>query len=253
MKKQNLYTITILRNMGSPISWTVRARSIVLLTLLAFLIGIVEIIGLVDYLALYSTSKNLNTELEIAKERVHQLDSHLKQIESVRLEAEKGNPLKDGSLEVGLLTQEKFSTQGVWISQATKKTLTAEGMRLEATNTDVELVRDELRFIVRLENSSNPPKEIGGYFCITLVNKEALPVFYKSATGGALGNDGFPSSYKSGVQYFAAPNKMTRVKLNYKLKGEAEFYTHMMVFAYSYKGALLAKKTVPLSKNLFFE
>ena len=253
MKKQNLYTITVLRNMGAPISWTIRARTLILVVLVILVGGIFNVFGLVDYLSLYSQVKDLNQELSTAKSKISELDHHLTQIDNFRLETGKDNPLKDGSLEVGLLTQNPFSTDGVWISQSESKSLAAEGMRLEVTKTHVELVRDELRFIIRLENYSNPPEEVGGYVCITLVNKEGLPIEYKSATGGSLGNDGFPSSYKSGVQYFSAPGKMSRVKLNYKLKGAEEFYTHMMIFAYSYKGALLTKETIPLKKTIFFE
>jgi len=207
-----------------------------------------------DYFLLSAELNRVKANLEESTAKFTQLDSHLHALETNRLAKAKAN-LQNGLLEDQLLEQSEFKTDGLWVAKSPTQqgSIQAEGLALDVPKTHVELKGDRLNMIVRVQNLSNPPQDVGGYLCITMVNKDQFPVVYTSATGGDLGAEGFPVSYKSGVQFYVGPDKWRRVKYKYKLAAKDEYYTHMTLFLYSYRGTLLHKRSVPIKKEIFFE
>jgi len=111
---------------------------------------------------------------------------------------------------------------------------------------------DVLNLAVKIKNTSNPPEPVGGYVCITLVNNDVSPALYKSVTEGEVGDNGFPSSYKSGKPYYVK-RRNSNSRFKYGLTKVNEYYTDAMVFLYSYQGTLLNRSQYSLNKEIFLE
>ncbi len=255
MKDAALYTITILRNYGRPVSLTLKGRTLVAGIAGLLLALAMVLFGAVDYIMLNLEVHHLNNQLEDTNSKLAVLDKHVQEMDAARFR--QGQPAADEptDLQAKLLAQQPFSAEGLWISGPAEggPEVKREGLSVEIASTEVDLNGETLEFDVTLHNTSNPAVEVGGYLCLTLVNQDVFPVVYKSISAGALGEDGFPVSYKSGEQYFVGPDKERKVKLTYKLTAKDEYWTHVAVFGFSYKGTLLSKKTIPLQREIFFE
>ncbi len=252
MKEKVHYTITILRNYGSPVSFTLERKKVWLALIALLSLSVLLVFMVSDYLVLSARQKTLRLSMQAQGKKIIALNHHLQEIEKARLAKANQSPLQDGSLEESLTQQEEVDTTGLWIGGGSES-VKVESLDLEIPKTLVELHGDRLSIYVRIQNISVPPQDIGGYIFVSLINKDVAPITYTAVTGGKLGKDGFPESYKSGNQFFIGPNKFRKVALHYKLSTKEEFYTDMTIFLYSYRGTLLHKKTLPLDKKLFLE
>lgn len=253
MEQKEVYTITILRNYGEPISLTLRRKSLILAILVVALVFGLLMVASIDYLLLGKQAKELSRNLESAQKKLVFLTKEIRQMDSERFK--EGVDIEKSMLQAKLINQKKVDTAGLAQGrfQATEEETFEEGTQILVDQLNVRLRGDQLRFQVTLNNKSNPPKDQGGYLCLTLINEEEVPTAYKAATGGALGQEGFPLTYKSGRQYVVGTRRAKTVKVDYKLESADEYYTHVMILIYSYQGSLLTRTTEPLDRNIFFE
>ncbi len=154
-----------------------------------------------------------------------------------------------------ILSKPDFSTEGSWYTE--KSTLSAEDL-LEGTHSveierfDASVKGDDLNILIKLLNASNPIQNIGGYICITLKNSDHSPPQYKSVLKGAIGENGYPASYKTGKQYLIKRRSST-MRFKFTLTEVNEYYTDAIVFLYTYKGRLLGNKAIELKREIFLE
>jgi len=251
----DIYTVTVVRNFGIPLSFTIAKRKVALIAFLAALVVGFLLFAALDYLVLRSQNAKVKHQLSIAQAKVEVL------IEQARVADQK--VYGAGQIDSGrsqykkqLTDQPEFSTQNLW--EQARGSLSDEelqqGSAVDVKKFSAKVKGDLLSLAVTLENRSNPDQSIGGYLCITLVNEENSPVNYKSATGGALGEKGYPSSYKFGRQYFIKSRGGKRsIHQTLALKETNEYYTSAVLFVYSYKGTLLGRTVRRLNKSIFIE
>ena len=255
MDAPNIYTITIIRNFGSPISFTIR-RWKAQLFLAAFL-------ALASYAAwevflhwrLKEESRELRKELSDSKKKIGMLTAQIAKYDNALYQGQ--GETNSFALEETLTEQPAVKSEGVWITNR-RNLLTQdipEEKELEIANFSPHLRGDDLHISIRVANTSQGAKDIGGYINITLVNNDQSPPIYKSATGGSLGNNGFPSTYKSGRQFQINKRRKTRtVRIKpFRLTDADEYYTDALLLVHSYKGRLLFKRTMPLDRGIFLE
>lgn len=261
MNGSNFYTITIIRNIGIPISFTVKKWK-----LLFFILALFALIGFLcfeafNYLKLREEGAILKTKLDNSEKKVVLLTSQIAHIDNEQFNHQENynQPALSGnqSLISGtVLTQPNIATEAIWVADQEKsgKNDQNETSSLEVTKLDTRLKNDDLFLKVELTNTSAEAKPLGGYLCITLVNNDVSPTKYTLATGGTLGEKGFPSTYKSGRQYLLKKNRRTRsYRIKYELTEPNEYYTDAILLSYSYKGRLLNKQIIPIDRNIFLE
>ena len=255
MDEQDIYTVTIVRNIGIPISFTIRRWKVLFLFGFLVFLSLVLVIGAIDYFFLRYKSQQLASELKETRNRSELLTDQIARLDHDRYwinAADKAKELADN--KEGIIEQSDFTTEGIWITN--KPTLSDEELqegRFVEVDTFSSVVRgDILRLTVKIKNNSNPPQVVGGYICITLVNNDQSPPVYESATEGEVSGNGFPSSYKSGKNYYIKRRTSTS-RMNFKLTKVNEYYTDALVFLYSYKGTLLNRAEFTLNKDIFLE
>ena len=252
---KEIYTITVVRNFGVPLSFTIEKRKVALMAFIAALIAGFLLYAAVDYLVVRAQNSNVKHQLSIAEEKMTALTHQVQTLDQkyyASSQAGQGLALYKKQLS----DQQEIRTQNLW--EQTKGSLSVEELQ-EGTAVDIDKVLpkvkgDTLSIKVTLVNQSNPDQAIGGYLCITLVNEDTNPIGYKSATGGPLGKQGYPSSYKQGRQYFIKNKGAKRsVHQSLSLKNTNEYYTSALIFVYSYKGTLLNRSEHSLDKAIFLE
>jgi hypothetical protein len=255
MDEQDIYTITIVRNIGIPISFTVKRWKVMFLMALFAMLLILLLVGSVDYFFLRLESEGLTHQVTESTMKSDLLAEQLARLDHDRYWVNSAEKTKEiAKTKEEIIDQPEFSTEGIWITS--KPTLDEEDFQ-EGRFVEVDTFRssvkgDLLRMTVKLKNTSNPPQVVGGYVCITLVNNDQSPTLYQSVTEGAVSENGFPSSYISGKKYFIK-RKTSTSRLNFKLTKVNEYYTDAMVFLYSWKGTLLNKSEYVLDKEIFLE
>jgi hypothetical protein len=255
MDDQDVYTITIVRNIGIPISFTIKRWKVVFLFVMVLLFFSLLIAGSVDYLFLKIESGELVNQLTKTQEKAGILSEQISQLDHDRYwgnSVEKSKEIASSRDEI--VAQPEFSTEGIWVTS--KPTFTEEeiqeGRFVEIETFKASVNGDLLKLAVKIKNTSNPPQVVGGYICVTLVNTDQSPVGYQPVTGGELGDNGFPSSYKSGKAYYIKRRSSTK-QLKFSLTEVNEYYTNAMIFLFSYQGRLLNKSQYDLKKEIFLE
>lgn len=255
MAEQEIYTITIVRNIGIPISFTVRRKKALFFLAVLILLFAGLIYASISFLLLHASTKRLNLALEksmkkaaVLTEQIAKLD-HDRYWGSISAQSDEREAAKSALLE-----QPAFSTEGIWVTD--KSTLSDEDF-LEGTSAEIErfdaLVKgDDLNIRIKLLNTSNPIQRVGGYLCITLMNADHSPPLYKTVSKGKIGENGYPQSYKTGKQYLIKRRSSTK-RFKFTLTEVNEYYTDAIVFLYSYKGRLLGKQVIGLKKDIFLE
>jgi len=252
---KEIYTVTIVRNFGVPLSFTIAKRKVALLTFIAALLVGFLLFAAVDFLVLRSQNTKVKHQLSIAEGKVKVL---IEQARVVDQQVYGAGQIDSGRSQYKkqVTEQPEFSTQNLW-EQARGSLSDAElqeGSAVDIDKFSAHVKGDLLSLAVTMVNRSNPDQSIGGYLCVTLINEDDSPVSYKSATGGALGEHGYPSSYKFGRQYFIKNRGAKRsIHQSLALKETNEYYTSAVLFVYSYKGTLLNRSVHRLNKSIFLE
>jgi hypothetical protein len=261
MDGSNFYTITIIRNIGVPISFTIKKWKLIFFMLLMLVIVGFLIFEAFNYLQLREESSILKVKLEDSDKKVTLLTSQIAHFDNEQFskQSEFKQPALSGEQSLiaeTVLTQPQVASEAFWVSdqdQSSSKDL-KENSSVEVTKLDTKLNRDDLFLTVELTNTSVEPKALGGYFCVTLINNDSSPPQYTLVTGGTLGENGFPSTYKSGRQYLLKNNRRTRsYRVKYELSQPNEYYTDAILLTYSYKGRLLNKQVIPIDRDIFLE
>ncbi|MBU2512847.1 hypothetical protein KJ966_16030 [bacterium] len=255
MDEQEIYTITIVRNIGIPISFTIKRWKVLFLIAIIVLFTLLLTIGSIDYLFLRLESEKLTKNLAESREKAVLLSDQIARLDHDRYwinAVEKSKEINVVRQEI--VEQPEYSTEGIWITN--KPTLTEEeyqeGRFVEVDVFEASVEGDVLKLSVKTLNTSNPPQVVGGYICITLMNTDQSPPLYKSVTEAEVGDNGFPASYSSGKPYYIKRQTSTN-SLRFTLTDVNEYYTDAMVFLFSYKGRLLNKKQFALNKEIFLE
>lgn len=255
MEELDSYTVTIVRNIGIPISFTVKRRKIIFYLIVFCLVSVFLLFGFVRYLLLRTETENLSRQLAKSNHNVKVLSGQLKKLDHDRYwSSDEQKAAELSAVKAAILEQPDFSTEGIWVTN--KSTLTQadlqEGASIEIANFNALVKGDDLNITVKIKNTSKPMQTVGGYICITLVNNDVSPPLYKSVTKDKLGENGYPTSYKSG-KLFLSKRRLSTKRLIFRLTEIKEYYTEAMIFLFSYKGRLLNKEIVTLEKEIFLE
>lgn len=255
MAEKEIYTITIVRNIGIPISFTVRRAKALFFLTVFFLFFALLIYASISYLLLNANTRQLETALEKSLKKATALSDQIAKLDHDRYwGSDTAQSEEREAVKSTLLKQPAFSTEGIWVTD--KSTLSDEDF-LEGTSAEIErfdasVKGDDLNIRIKLLNTSNPIQMVGGYICITLMNGDHSPPLFKSVSKGAIGENGYPASYKTGKQYLIKRRSSTK-RFKFTLTEVKEYYTDAIVFLYSYKGRLLGKQVVELKKEIFLE
>ncbi len=255
MADKEIYTITVVRNIGIPLSFTVKRTKILFFIAVFFICFVILAYASISYLLMYAYAKNLNLALEESQKKANVLSEQIAKLDHDRYwGSDTAKSEERVAIKSTILNQPTFSTEGIWVTE--KSTLSDEDF-LEGTSAEIErfdasVKGDDLNIRVKLLNASNPIQKVGGYICITLMNGDHSPPLFKSVLKGAIGENGYPASYKSGKQYLIKRRSSTK-RFKFTLTEVNEYYTDAIVFLYSYKGRLLGKQVVELKKEIFLE
>lgn len=255
MGESEIYTITIVRNIGIPISFTIKRKKAIFLIAFFCLLLAVLIVASVNYLLLYASTKELSLALEESRKKASVLSEQLAKLDHDRYWGSDAAKAEEKAvIRSAILSQPAFSTEGIWVTE--KSTLSDEDF-LEGTSAEIERFNasvkgDDLNIRIKLLNTSNPIQRVGGYICITLMNDDHSPPIFKSVSKGAIGENGYPASYKNGKQYLIKRRTSTK-RFTFTLTEVNEYYTDAIVFLYSYKGRMLGKRIIELKKEIFLE
>lgn len=255
MDELDVYTITIVRNIGIPVSFTIKRWKVFFLFISLLLFIALLIVGSIDYLFLKLESGELENQLDSTRRKAEILSEQIAKLDHDRYwinTVEKSKEITAAREEI--IEQPDFSTEGIWVTS--KPTFSEEeiqeGRFVEVEAFDASVRGDLLRLTVKIKNTSNPPQKVGGYICVTLVNDDQSPILYETVTGGELGDNGFPSSYRSGRAYSISRRSSIK-QLKYGLTEVNEYYTKAMIFLFSYQGRLLNRSQFDLNKDIFLE
>lgn len=257
LEDSEIYTVTIVRNIGTPISFTVRRWKFIFLTLIALIVIGGLLYGSVNYMLLRSETGSISEKLAETQKKLDVISKQMAEVDQKRYWVSKENKeTEQAEVKDNLLSQRDFSTEGIWV--AGKSDLYMDQMQsgkaISIQKFSASVSGDDLRIRVSLKNTSSPSEPAGGYMIVTLINRDQLPVVYKAATGGTVGKEGFPATYKSGRIYsLKRKGKVRSYNVKYKLTEADEYYTDATVFIFSFKGSLLTKKSIPLDKKIFLE
>ncbi len=255
MTDKEIYTITIVRNIGIPISFTVKPAKVLFFLIAFLLLFSILVYASVSYLLLHANSEKLNLTLKESQKKVTVLSEQISKLDHNRYwgtEEEKSE--ESAAVKAAILNQPRFATEGSWM---TVKSTFSENDFLEGTSAEIQrfdasVKGDDLNILIKLLNTSNPIQTIGGYIGITLRNSDRSPPLFKSISKGAIGENGYPESYKTGRQYLIRGRSSTK-RFKFTLTEVKEYYTDVIVFLYSYKGRLLGKQVIELKKEIFLE
>ncbi len=256
MADKEIYTITIVRNIGIPISFTVKPGKVLFFLIAFLLLFSILVYASISYLLLHANSENINLALKESQKKVTVLMEQISKLDHDRYwGADEVKSEESAAVKSAILNQPSFSTQGFWVTD--KSTLSDEDLLEGTTSAEIErfdasVKGDDLNIRIRLLNTSNPIQTIGGYIGITLRNSDRSPPLFKSVSKGAIGENGYPASYKTGRQYLIKRRSSTK-RFKFILTEVNEYYTDAIVFLYSYKGRLLGKQVVELKKEIFLE
>jgi len=219
------------------------------------LITVLLVIGFSQFVLLRMDSMNLSKQLKEANIEKQLLVEQIRKLDHDRYwKNEEIRTAEISSVKSSILDQPDFSTEGIWVTN--KSTIAEEelqeGVNVELSKFTASVKGDDLNIRIVMKNTSSPRQAIGGYVCVTLVNNDLAPPLFKSVNKDDLGENGYPSSYKSGKLYHIS-RRTSAKKLKFRLTEINEYYTDAMVFLYSYTGRLLNKKDVPLGKEIFLE
>jgi hypothetical protein len=211
--------------------------------------------GSIRYLLLIAENKQLTDTLMETDKRLSILSLQVLKKDQDRYWSDENQRIKEReSIKTELFGESDLSVEGSWITSKSGISLDKlqSGAAVEISQIKFKRVGNNLKIRVKLKNRSVPDNTVGGYLVITLINKDLSPVKYVSATGGPLGELGFPVNFKSGRQYYLR-NKAGTVYITqtYDLHKKGEYYTDVSLFVFSYKGSLLTRKSITLKKNLF--
>lgn len=256
MDEQEIYTITIVRNIGVPVSFTIKRWKVLFLLAIISLFTLFLIVASIDYLFLRMESRELSMDLAQSQKRAKLLSDQIARLDHDRYwvnDVEKSKEI--ASVRQEIVDQPDYSTEGIWITN--KPTLSQEefqeGRFVEVDTISAKVVGDNLKLTIQTKNISNPLQVVVGYIFVTLVNNDHSPPLYKSVTEGKIGENGFPVSQRSG-KYFRIKRKTATSKLSFRLNDVNEYYTSAMVFLFSSKGRLLnGMQQFTLKKDIFLE
>ncbi|MGK0289541.1 MAG: hypothetical protein ACI86H_000986 [bacterium] len=252
MDSPDLYTITVIKNVSAPLSFTVRSWKL----RLSIVLLVISILTFSFFTAFYFVQKEKNEKLKRTLVTVEEKLDRMKNLLARRDhdQFQSGTSTKQSKEKVkGVLTQQKkFSPKGLWNSSSSLDSLRAENV-LHASAFKPYLKGKKLYLPFRLSNLSKPYRVIGCYLFITLTNRDKTPAIYRSVSERAvLGENGFPKNYKSGYQYYFQRQKQRKITKSVTT-GVGEYYTEATIFLYSYKGQLIGKQTFRNLKKLFVE
>jgi hypothetical protein len=255
MEEQEIYTITVVRNIGIPISFTIKRWKVIFFTTLSAVVSVFLLAGSIDYFFLKLEANELSRQLASATKKSELLTEQLARLDHDRYWINADEKNKElAATRQAIMDQSDFSTEGIWITS--KPTLSEEefqeGMFIEVDGLNSTVNGDVLSLTVNLLNTSNPPQPLVGYISVTLVNNDQSPPLYQSVGGGEVGDNGFPSSYNSGKPYYIK-RQTGSSQLKFKLTSVNEYYTDALVFLFSQKGTLRNKGQYPLNKEIFLE
>ena len=254
MADKEIYTIMIVRNIGIPISFTVKPAKVLFFLIVFLLLFSILVYASISYLLLHANSKNLNLALKESQKKVTVLSEQISKLDHDRYwGSEEVKSEESVTVKSAILSQPRFSTEGIWVTD--KSTLSEEDLLEGTTSAEIErfdasVAGDDLNILIKLLNTSNPIQRIGGYIGITLRNSGHSPPLFKSISKGAIGEDGYPASYKTGRQYLIKRRSSTK-RFKFTLTEVNEYYTDAIVFLYSYKGRLLGRQVFEIKKEIF--
>ena len=253
MEHNEIYTITIIRRLSQPLSLTIKRRSILLSLVIATIVFTLLFLAAFDYLLLNKRAEGLESELQETKVKLNYLTKTVKQMDQKRF----GQGVNfDNMLKDRVLKQDDVNLTGLNLFQSRHEGLEdelTEGVQISVTKVEAKLRQDVIRLKISMDNRSNPAEDQGGYLNVTFSNQDEYPITYQLATGGELGSEGFPANFKSGRQYYIKSKKSARVRVDYKFKENSEYYTHVMILVYSYRGTLLTKHVEALNREIFLQ
>lgn len=253
LEDKEIYTITIIRNIGIPISFTVKKWK---LFALLFLLGgtlLFTTYFSVSYIFVGMERNRLFSELNEAQKKIEVVFNELS-----RTSHEKYTGLgetigqKRAKVRAALTKQPEIVTKEI-LTQTTShltKEDVADNFAMAMDDFKFWRKRNVLYFSVLLKNISKPLQVVGGYITVTLSNEDVSPSIYVGLHGEELGKNGYPSNYKSGGQYYLTSRQRTK-KFKYSLKNSKESYSDVEFFLYSYRGRLVARQRFELDKELF--
>jgi len=252
-----IYTVTIVRNVGVPISFTVRRWKLVFVLVICLLLSCILLYGSLSYLVLRLETQQLSRNLVGTQKKLDLLNLQVAKKNQERYwQGFEKRGADQAAIKANLLKQSEFTTEGMWVTNKIELSLDQiqSGAAVEISKFSAQVNGDDLNLRVRLRNVSTPAQAVGGYLVITLVNQDQTPPLYQAATDGPLGEKGFPSNFKSGRQYYLkSKNGLRNIRHKFQLSDAAEYYTDATLFIFSYKGSLLTRKTIRLDKKIFLE
>ena len=244
MRVQNTFTLILSKNYGPPVRWHTAVWRVYLAVSVAALVASLLLLLSFLYLVTYPRLRSQQQELEQLRQENSGL---MQQIGAVNSEAY----LRKQSRYALQLPQD-FSDG----AEALSASITLSGdedsyvppFRVSSLTVKIDRRKVEAAFdVVRWAEKS---RVRGGYLFIVFENRDAQPRTFATSARGDLNAEGFPQFYKTGRLVTRIRNTATfREKVD---RGGAEgYYTHVSLYLFSFRGALLVRERFSLDNSWF--
>ena len=255
IEEQDFYTITIIKNIGVPISFTIKKWKLLGLAILFGSSLLFTSYFTLLYLFSGSERNELSRGLEETQKKVDLLISELSEQNQEKFTGS-GDTIQEKREKVraSLVRLAEFSPVKILTQKTSHLTVDdiKDNIALEITEFTAWRKRNAIYFSTLLKNTSIPLSAVGGYVAVTLQNEDVDPPVFVGIHGERLGKNGYPSNYKKGGQYYLT-RRQGRKQFKFILKTPDEYYTNAEFFLYSYKGRLITRRKFDLAKTIFTE
>lgn len=242
MKVQESITLIISRNYGRPISFSLPAWRFYALGAMAVIFLAAMLVLSFLFMVSYPRMQQIEQEHEnLLEER----DALREKILSRNVEA------MDAKVRAFLALLNKKTPSN---TVASKEEGEREGnytppIQLDSITTLVRGKTVEVAFqLTNTRQEYNP----GGYLYAIFENEDKDPPEYSATPPVATNEEGFPQSYKFGVN-FSRIRKSATFRRRIRRASKEDYYTHVTLFLFSIRGGLLLRERLELDRELFFQ
>jgi hypothetical protein len=242
MKVHNVLTLIVTRNYGRPHTWSLPAWKLyaggaALGAVVLVLVGLSLLCVIVwpRWRSAEETLRQLRRERDALREQVLSLNQEA-------LEAKERKRFGLAALNPDEEDEEADSADVLG------------GAGYEApfriTSLTARVVRSNLEVGFQVESQDRTRSTRGGYLITVFENQDAKPPVFAAGPGIQINDSGFPESYKEGAVFPRIVDSLV-LRRRYRLETPGEYYTHVTVYVFSWRGGLIAKERFPIDRSVF--
>ena len=244
MKVQKTYTFIVSRNFGKPISLQIPAWRVYLVLVLATVVSLGVLGGsllfFINYPRLYQLQdqvERLQEERDVLRQKISTSMNHIYLRKESRF-----------SLNSPVSTAKSLPSRPLFSVPAAFGESYVPPVRVSSVTTRINRKQVDVSF--RLERNVEGEQGRGGYVFIVFENRGVDPPRFVTQAPIKTNAQGFPLFYKRG-RFITRIQRPVTIRQKTALAARADYYTHVAIYLFSYRGALLVKDRIPFDRSWF--